>query len=132
MDHQLPDHHALRFPFAIGSDGGHTSTRAERVRQQIEQVLMTVPGERVFRPEFGAGVRQMVFEGSSAELVAIATTRLRSSLEDALRGEVDPKSLQIETRRPEDAPEQLVITIRYRLATINVSEEATFEIGGGD
>ena len=132
MDHQLPDHHALRFPFAIGRGGGRTSTRAERVREQIEQVLMTVPGERVFRPEFGAGVRQMVFEGNNAELVAVAGTRLRSSLEEALRGEVDPKSLQIETARSDDAPERLVITIRYRLATINVSEEVAFAIGGGD
>lgn len=93
---------------------------------------MTVPGERVFRPEFGAGVRQMVFEGNNPELVAVAGTRLRSSLEEALRGEVDPKSLQIETSRPDDAPERLVVTIRYRLATINVAEEVALEIGGDD
>jgi phage baseplate assembly protein W len=132
MDHRLADHHALRFPFAVGAEGGRTSTRAERVREQIEQVLMTVPGERVFRPEFGAGVKQMVFEGTSSELVAVVGTRLRSSLEEALRGEVDPKSLQIEAERQNDAPERLVITIRYRLATINVSEEVAFAIGEGD
>ncbi len=32
------------------------------IREQIEQVLFTDPGERVFRPELGAGMRQLVFE----------------------------------------------------------------------
>ena len=39
--------------------------RVRHIREQIEQVLFTDPGERVFRPEFGAGVRRLVFEPST-------------------------------------------------------------------
>ena len=55
MDHRLPTQSYMRFPFEIDRDGAVTSDRARHVREQIEQVLLTIPGERVFRPEFGAG-----------------------------------------------------------------------------
>ena len=54
-----------------------------------------IPGERVFRPEFGAGVQRLVFEPNNNALATVLTRRLQSSLQAALQGEVDPKSLHI-------------------------------------
>jgi uncharacterized protein len=123
MDHRLPTQSFMRFPFEIGVDGAVTSDRLQHAREQIAQVLLTVPGERVFRPEFGGGVRRLVFETNDAALVAMTEKRLRSSLEQSLRGEVDPKSLRIEVTRPAEQPEALVISVKYDLATIGQSDE---------
>jgi hypothetical protein len=123
MDHRLPTQSFMRFPFEIGVDGAITSDRVRHAREQIEQVLLTVPGERVFRPEFGGGVRRLVFETNDAALAAVTEKRLRTSLEDCLRGEVDPKTLRIEVVRPPEQPDSLAISIRYELSTIGKSDE---------
>ena len=52
----------LAFPFRVEKGGPRLSSRSDHIREQIEQVLFTDPYERVFRPEFGAGVRALVFE----------------------------------------------------------------------
>jgi len=56
---------AFRFPIAVDSDGRGELVKerdyARYVAQLIRQVLLTAPGERVNRPDFGAGLRRMVF-----------------------------------------------------------------------
>jgi hypothetical protein len=124
----------MRFPFEIGTTGAVTSDRARHVREQIEQVLLTIPGERVFRPNFGAGVRRLVFEPSNTALATTTEKRLRSSLEETLRGEVDPKTLQIEVTRPPEEPETLFVTIKYQLTAIGQADEVVISRtlqGGG-
>ena len=130
MDHRLPTQSCMRFPFEIGGDGAVTSDRARHVREQIEQVLLTIPGERVFRPDFGAGVRRLVFEPNNAALATVTEKRLRSSLEEALRGEVDPKTLQIEVTRTAEQSEALRIAIKYQLSAIGQADEVI--IGGAN
>jgi hypothetical protein len=116
---QLIDPAYLRFPLRIGAAGAATSSRRAHVREQIEQVLFTEPGERVFRPEFGAGIRALLFEPNGSVLAGILRKRLTDSLADVLKGEVDPKTLQIEVRTEEA---KLFVVIAYALATIGQSE----------
>jgi len=113
----------LTFPFSIGKDGPKTSTRSEHVREQIEQVLFTSPKERVFRPEFGVGVRRLVFEPNNSALRKTTVKRLNASLAEALHGEVDPRTLEIEVSS-KDA--KLNIQISYILASINKKESHKF------
>ena len=130
MEHRLPPQSYMRFPFQIGPGGAETSAREAHVREQIEQVLLTIPRERVFRRDFGAGVRRLVFEPNVASIHAIAGNRLRSSLEEALRGEVDPKSLQIDVEAAPDEDAQMSIVIRYTLGTTGQSGELVVGPGG--
>lgn len=116
---RLIDPAYLSFPFRIGTSGAATSARRAHVREQIEQVLFTDPGERVFRPEFGAGIRALIFEPNGSVLAEILRKRLTDSLADALQGEVDPKTLQVEVRAEQ---EKLFVLISYALATIGQSE----------
>lgn len=58
----------LAFPFRVGAAGPAVSRGADYVREQIEQVLFTTPGERVFRSEFGAGVKTLTFEPNNQPL----------------------------------------------------------------
>ncbi len=91
-------------------------------------MLFTDPGERVFRPEFGAGVRRLVFEPNNTALWELVRKRLQASLNVALQGEVDPKTLEIEVSADEDNPERLLIEISYMLATIGHRESHNFTV----
>ncbi len=121
----------LRFPFTIDETGGVESDRIAHVREQIEQVLFTSPGERWFRPEFGVGVMASVFEPNAPVLHELTRKRLLAALTDTLAGEVDPRTLDVTVAADVDFPERLLITIAYTLATISHSERHTFAIGGG-
>lgn len=117
----------MRFPFAIGDHGAETSARRAHVRAQIEQVLFTLPGERWFRPEFGAGIRTLIFEPNNRPLWEVTKKRLEASLGEALAGEVLPESLEISV---EGREEQLLIVIAYTLATINHTDRVEFLVKG--
>jgi hypothetical protein len=134
---KLTDPSYLAFPLRITSDGPGTARREAHVREQIEQVLFTAPGERVFRHEFGAGVKRLVFEPYTEALKEMTRKRLSSALTDVLRGEVDPKTLEVEVLPAAGAgaiesEQRLEVTISYRLATINREETHTVAVGSGD
>jgi len=124
----LGDTPYMRFPFRVGRDGAETSDRIKHVREQVEQVLYTDPGERVFRPEFGAGLRALVFEPNNSALRELSRKRLTHSLSEALRGEVDPRSLNIQVQHRNGADNQLVISIQYTLTAVRHEERQDFEI----
>ena len=122
----LSESQYLRFPFSVGVDGPMTSSRSEHIREQIEQVLFTDIKERVFRPEFGVGVRRLVFEPNNVALRNTTLKRLSASLAEALFGEVDPVTLEIDVSHDD---EKLNIHISYILAAINRQESHTFTCG---
>lgn len=69
----------LDFPFSVGTRGRITTTDVdEHVRDLILAVLFTNPGERVCLPEFGCGIRQLVFTPNS-DLLASATEALAAA-----------------------------------------------------
>ena len=121
----LSESEYLKFPFSVGKDGPKTSSRAKHVHEQIEQVLFTGPKERVFRPEFGVGVRRLVFEPNNIALRNTTVKLLNASLAEALHGEVDPRTLEVEVSSEE---EKLIIHISYILAFINKRESHTFPV----
>ena len=122
----LSESQYLKFPFSVGDDGPKSSSRSDHVREQIEQVLFTDPKERVFRPEFGVGVRRLVFEPNNAALRNTTLKRLNASLAEALHGEVDPRTLEIDVSNED---EKLIIHISYVLAAINMRESHAFLLG---
>lgn len=115
----------LKFPFTITSEGPLTSNRSDHVKEQIEQVLFTSPKERVFRPEFGVGIRRLVFEPNNEVLWNITHKQLTATLSTALQGEVDPRTLEIDIAK-DDA--KLIITVSYMLAAINRQETQQFTV----
>ncbi|MES1241424.1 MAG: GPW/gp25 family protein [Acidobacteriota bacterium] len=122
---RLADPPYLAFPFRVGDRGPELSDRSRHLREQIEQVLFTNPGERVFRPDFGAGIRTLIFEPNTSPLWTITRKRLIASLADALKGEVDPRSLTIDVAGEE---EKVFVTIAYTLATLGHTEEQRFSV----
>ncbi|QPJ62399.1 MAG: GPW/gp25 family protein [Candidatus Nitronauta litoralis] len=69
------------FPFTIDERGRSASTNEDdHVRDLIFQVLFTSPGERVNRPEFGCGLKQLVFAPGSDALAAATEQLVHGSL----------------------------------------------------
>lgn len=129
LDHPLRDASFLAFPLRAGAGGLARSGRVAHVRELIEQLLFTAPGERVMRPEFGVGVRSLVFEPADSALREVAAQRVRGGLAELLAGEVDPSTLEVVL---EAAEERLVLSIAYALATVGRREEHTFDLGMAD
>ena len=74
----------LAFPFAIAPDGRSATVSYgddEHVKQMLELLIFTMPGERVMRPDLGSPVRQMLFDAGNGP-VAIA---LQATLEATIR-----------------------------------------------
>lgn len=110
----------LDFPLAIGALG-RTATTGEddHVRDLILQVLFTSPGERVNRPEFGCGLKQLVFAPASDALAA-ATEQL---VHGALIRWLDPV-ITVERVVVAAIEETLEVTVAYRRrATGEVRED---------
>ena len=119
----------LAFPLRVGADGPARSERAAHVRELIEQLLFTSPGERVFRPEFGVGLRALVFEPADSALREVAAKRVRAGVAELLLGEVDPRSLEVDLAVEE---ERVQLRIGYQLAAIGERGEHVFTLGAAD
>ena len=119
----------MRFPFRVGEQGGVVSSRHQHVREQIEQILFTNPGERWYRPDFGIGARALVFEPNSSPLWELVKKRLLATLAEALKGEVLPESLAVEVTGEN---EKLMILISYQMAALQHSEKLQFVLNGDE
>lgn len=121
----------LSFPFRMTGEGAARSGRIDHVREQIAQILLTQPGERVFLPDFGIGAQQLLFLPMSPQLWARVESALAAGVAEALRGEAEPGSILVTVGPRSGQPEVLDILIRYRLAALNLTEEVTFTISSG-
>jgi Bacteriophage baseplate protein W len=77
------------FPYRV-DDRGRTAEadRDAHIRDMIEQVLFTAPGERVNRPDFGTGLMQLVFAPNSDEVAATLQLLVRSALQQWLGDQI--------------------------------------------
>lgn len=89
--------HDLAFPFRIapGSSQGAQAPYAEHVEELLRQLLLTSPGERVCMPEFGCGLRRLVFAPQSRALEASVTLQIRQAIERWLADQVRLTDVQV-------------------------------------
>ena len=111
------DRHDYAFPFRIdptSRQAAHTNYEAH-VEQMIRQVLLTSPGERADLPEFGCGLRQLIFAPHSDALTATTQMQVQQSLNQWLAGQIQVKNVNVVP--PEGTPDeaQLLIQIEYVL-----------------
>jgi phage baseplate assembly protein W len=97
------------YPYHFDSRGRTAETDDDdHIRDLIEQVLFTVPGERVNRPTFGSGVMQLVFAPNSDTLAAATQVSVQASLQQWLGSLVQIEQVNVES---DDATLQL--TVQY-------------------
>lgn len=107
------------------------SGRADHVREQIAQILLTNPGERVFVKEFGIGAPQLLFLPMTPQMWSRVETTLTAGVSEALKGEAQQGSIQVSIGPAAGSPTTLEIVIRYQLVALNKDEELVFTVSDG-
>ena len=86
----------IDFPFHFDNRGRVATTGNEdHIRDMIELLLFTNPGERVNRPDFGSGLLQLVFAPNSLELAAALQFTMQAALQRWLGDVIDVRALQV-------------------------------------
>ncbi|MEU4262032.1 GPW/gp25 family protein [Streptomyces argenteolus] len=86
----------LAFPFRTDRRGRTAHARYdEHVRDLVEQLLFTSPGERLMRPDFGCGLLDLVFTPNSPELASAMELSVQASLQRRLGELIDVESLDV-------------------------------------
>jgi phage baseplate assembly protein W len=86
----------IDFPFHIDSYGRTASTDDDtHIREMIEQLLFTNPGERVNRPDFGSGLAQLLFGPNSPELATALQFTMQATLQQWLGDLIQLQSLEV-------------------------------------
>lgn len=93
----MAPHPYLDFPFHLDGRGRSAQTGGDdHVRDLIYQVLFTDPGERVNRPDFGCGIRSLLFMPNSDALAAATQTLVKGSLQKWLEQEIRVEKVAVE------------------------------------
>jgi len=117
----------LSFPFRIGSDGrtAQVSSLESHVRDELIQLILTNPGERAFLPEFGSGVRRLVFENASETTAGVTKARVTQAISRWLGHRVTLEDLQVTVDN-----ETINVQIQYRIAGTEDSRIMKFQRNG--
>lgn len=104
------------FPVGLNDSGDVAMvSREEDIRQAIQLILETEPGERVMRPEFGAGLGRLVFEPLTTTSMALARHRVQEAL-ITWEPRIDNITVTVSAEPPAG---RLDIDIRYRVRSTN-------------
>jgi len=112
----------IAYPFRIDGRGRTAyANQDDHIRQLIEQLLFTSPGERVNRPTFGTGLMQLVFAPNSQELATAVEFMIQGAIQEFL-GEL----VQVERVSVESQEAALRITVQYVVRRSQQHEVAQF------
>lgn len=121
----------LAFPFRIDSVSQQAANvgYAEHVMQMVKQLLLTTPGERVNLPQFGCGLRTLVFAPSSEALEATVKLRVIQGLSQWLAGVVTVGDVLVASG-PEAAlePGAIQVTVTYTLVETQTDQTVTVTV----
>ena len=87
----------IAYPLKIDQFGHLTSANdTQHIEQLIEQVLFTMPGERVNLPDFGTGLTRFVFSGSNTEVISAIQLLVQGALQQWLGNLIQVQMVQID------------------------------------
>lgn len=118
----------LAFPFRVAADGRTASveTLEQHVRDELIQLILTNLGERENLPDFGGGVRRLVFEGAGLTTAAMAKAMVSQALSRWLAQRITVEELEVKA-----VEERIEIDLTYRIAGQQNSRRVRFQRGGG-
>lgn len=111
----------IAIPLQIDARGRIASTSDDRhLRDLIESVLFTAPGERVHRPDFGSGLRDLIFAPNSPELATAVQFLVQGSLQQWLGDRITVEEVVV------DAIDSM-LTVRVDYVLNRTQERSTVE-----
>jgi phage baseplate assembly protein W len=114
MNIDFPLHFDGRGRTALTDDDDH-------IRDMLEQLIFTTPGERVNRPDFGSGILQLIFAPNSPELAATLQFTLQAAIQRWLGDLLDLVNLDVQS-----ADSTLTIDIQYVVRRTGQTKTAHF------
>jgi hypothetical protein len=115
----------INFPYQFDGRGRTLDPLADYLRQLVEQVLFTSPGERVNLPDFGSGLLQLPFAPNSPEMAAATQFSVQGALQKWLGGYIKVQSVVATADEG-----TLTVTVTYAPLSTGVSQVQTFIYGG--
>lgn len=116
-------HHPYQFD---GRGRTRDADEAIWIRGLVEQVLLTSPGERVMRPDFGSGLRQLVFAPGGPEIAATVQFLVQGSLQRWLGG-----LIAVEDVTAAAVESTLTVSVAYTIRRSGERRLESFDLGGG-
>ena len=98
----------VNFPYQFDGRGRTEDAMQAYVRQLVEQVLFTSPGERVNLPDFGSGLLQLTFAPNSMEMAAATQFTVQAALQKWLSGYIRVQSVVATAKES-----QLTVTVTF-------------------
>jgi uncharacterized protein len=115
----------INFPYQFDQRGRtQQASLGDYIKQLVEQVLFTSPGERVNLPDFGSGLLQLPFAPNSVEMAAATQFTVQAALQKWLGSYVKVQSV---VASAEEAV--LTVTVTYTPLSTDVTEVQTFVYG---
>jgi phage baseplate assembly protein W len=112
----------VAFPWTIDRRGRTAAADEERhIRDLIEQVLMTSPGERVNRPSFGSGLLRIPFSPLGDEVGATVQFMVQGALQQWLGDRLEVHGVLVDVTESE-----LAVTVQYIIRRTREQRVATF------
>jgi phage baseplate assembly protein W len=116
----------IDFPYHFDSRGRTApTTDDDHIRDMIEELLFTNPGERVNRPDFGSGLLQMVFAPNSPELGAALQFTMQAALQRYLGDLIDLQTLDVTVQ-----DSTLSVVVKYVIRRTQETQTETFQRSG--
>src|SRR5262249_20156331 len=118
---------AMQIDFPFGFDGRGRTAEADveaHIRDLIEQLLLTAPGERVNRPTFGSGALQLVFAPNSDALAAALRLGVQAGLQEWLGDLIEVTEVEVE-----NLDSTLRLEVRYVVRRTGETRTATIARG---
>ena len=113
----------IKFPYQFDHRGQTSLSDDDRhIKEMIEQVLFTSPGERVNRPTFGSGLMQLVFSPNSEELVATVQFLVQGALQQWLGNLIEVNNVDVQ-----EQDSILLINVTYTVRRTQQSTNAEFK-----
>jgi uncharacterized protein len=117
------------YPFRIdpASRQAAQSSYADHVDQMIRQILLTDPGERADLPEFGCGLKQLIFAPNSQALDATVQILVQKALNRWLSNQIVVQQVLVAPIEP-GQEQQLQIEIDYTLVETQTTQQVLITV----
>jgi len=115
----------IDYPYRLDARGRTTATgEDDYLRDLIEQVLFTTPGERVNRPTFGSGILRLVFAPASPEVAATAQLLVQAALREWLGDLITVEDVEVEADPAREGT--LIVAVVYTVIRTQQRTTARF------
>ena len=113
-----------KFPVGVDEQGDIALSEFEDdIREAVRLILLTARGERVMRPDFGAGLHEFVFVSMSATNLGAIQSAVREAL---IAWEPRIQTLSVEVEPDQSELGKLFINIDYRVRATNTRFNLVF------